>query len=177
MKQEIIRKIVNIILAPDWKVIFVDEGDDGTMKPLIEPCAYFAHIKEITMHSGCEYDFTIPLESQEVDGVIELVELHSQLESGLFDNPMTMGNFYKFLAPGEDWTDEDRKASSSRDGLHCLSRCPNPTLEDRRGDRRKGLRRDSEASGAPDRIPRDHGAKKVFAWLDHHQVPSARFLV
>ena len=100
MKQESIKQIIHISSALGWRVVYVDHDDDGNIKPLIQPAAYFAAVREITCRAGWKYDHGFVPYEQDIEDVEEYVELHAEMD-GFFDDPKIYSSFFKFLAPGE----------------------------------------------------------------------------
>lgn len=109
MRQETLKQIINIIPATGWRAVFMEESD-GTMRPIIEPCTYFAAVRAITLMPGFRYHHDRASDEQNIEYAEEYVELHSQDEGG-FENPTELSWFYKYLGPGEEWKGaEDQKA-------------------------------------------------------------------
>ncbi len=98
MSDELEKWIISISPAPGWRVLYGMKNDDGSVEPLVEHAAYFALVETM--------DFP---EAVRGDGVNRFVELHTEAAEGFFEDSADRRDFIKYLSPGVDLTDEDRK--------------------------------------------------------------------
>ncbi len=109
-RQETLKQIINILPATGWRAVFVDDIDAVTIKPTIQPCAYFAAVRAITLKPGCRYRHDRASDEQNIEDVQEYVELHVGAEGEFgFEDPEELNWFYRYLAPGQDWNEGEQK--------------------------------------------------------------------